>query len=259
MRRLLACAVLALSAQPAFAQGAWTGRARVSFSGGVQVDTTRLSESITLTKNVELAPISAEMPKAAAPFIDGGVAVRLAGNIGVGLSISYLTNKDDADVTADIPHPFFFNRQRSISGQATDVQHNELATHLDLVYLVVSPRIDLALSGGASFFSVEQDFVSDVVYADVYPYDTASFVRAELTREKESKTGYNVGADVTWKLTPRWGIGGLLRFSRARIPFTIGDLDLGTITAGGLQAGAGIRVIFPPRPPRRPPPPRRRP
>ena len=244
MRRLLLLiATLLVAAHPAFAQG-WTGRARVSISGGAQIDTTRLSESITLTKYVEPAPVTAEVPKGALPFVDLGVALRLAGNLGAGVSVSYLTNREEAEVTAQIPHPFYFNQLRPISGTVSGVLHKELATHTNLVYLIASPRIDLMLSGGASFFQVEQGFVSDVLYAEAYPYDAASFLDATLTRERESKVGYNAGADVTWKFSRRLGLGGLIRFSRARVPFAVGELDAGTVKVGGLQAGGGLRLLF---------------
>lgn len=243
MRLSIALALLTCTAAPLMAQS-WDGRARLSLSGGAQVGTNRLSQSTTLTKNVEGTPLTADLSKAAVPFFDAGLAVRLAGNFGAGVAVSYLVNTDAAEVKADIPHPFFFNRPRAITGLAEGVHHSELATHVDAVYVIASSPIDLALFGGASFFRVNQDFVSDVLYAESYPYDTASFVSARLTRANASKIGYNAGADVTWKLGERWGIGGLLRYSRARIPFATAGVDAGTSDVGGLQAGGGLRVMF---------------
>ena len=62
--------------------------------------------------------------------------------------------------------------------------------------------------------------------------------RAEIDRESGSKTGFHGGAGLTWKLGPRWGVGGLLRYSRATVPFA------GRVAAGGLQAAGGLRVLF---------------
>jgi hypothetical protein len=235
--------VLAVGAQPAFAQHAWTGRGRVTLSVGPQMDTARLSESLTLTKYVEPAPVTAELPRAAVPFFDVGVALRLAGNLGAGISVSYVTNTGEAEVTAQIPHPFYFNQVRRITGTVPGVRHDELATHTDLVYLLMFPRIDLMVSGGASLFRVRQAFVSDVIHAEAYPYDAASFVDATLTTESSSAIGYNAGADLTWKLSPRWGVGAMIRLSRARVAFTIAETDA-SAEVGGLQAGGGLRLIF---------------
>lgn len=240
---ILALIALVVGTQPASAQHAWTGRGRVTFSVGPQMDTARLSESLTLTKYVEPAPMTAELPRTAVPFFDAGVALRLAGNLGAGISVSYLTNTGEAEVTAQIPHPFYFNQARRIAGTVPGVRHDELAMHTDLVYLLVSPRIDLMVSGGASLFRVQQTFVSDVTHAEVYPYDAASFVDATLTTESSSKVGYNAGADVTWKFSPRWGLGAMIRFSRARVPFTIAETDA-SAEVGGLQAGGGLRMMF---------------
>jgi hypothetical protein len=254
-RLLLIATLLLVAVQPVFAQRLLE-RVRISVSGGGQIDSTRLSESISLTKYVEPTPVEAEA-KGVLPFVDFGVALPLAGNLGAGVSVSYLTNRGEAEVTAQIPHPFYFDRPRPISGPVSGVRHKELATHINLVYFVPSPDIDLMFSGGASFFQVEQSLVSDIIYAETYPYDTASFVDATLTTARESKLGYNVGADVTWKLSPQWGLGGLFRFSRARVPFTVGALDAGTVTVGGVQAGVGLRLTIQRRSPGRPTPPRR--
>lgn len=235
---------LVCAAQPAFAQDGWAGRARVSINVGAQIDTERLSESITLTKYVEPTPVTAEIPRAAVPFFDIGLAVRVAGNFGAAIAVSYLTNTDDADVRAQIPHPFYFGQPREIAGTASRMKHNEAAAHTNLVYVIASPRIDLMLFGGASFFRVEQSFVSDVIFSEEYPYDTATFMSATVTKTRASKAGYNAGADVTWKLSPRWGVGGLIRFARARVPFGVDDHDFGRVDVGGLQAGAGVRLLF---------------
>lgn len=241
---LVLITALVVVARPALAQDRWAGRARVSLNFGSQIQTERLSESLTLTKYLEPAPIIAEMPKAALPFVDIGLAIRLAGNLGAAVAFSYLTNMDDANVRADIPHPFYFGQPRAIAGTAARLRHREAAAHTNLVYVIASPRIDLMLFGGSSFFTVEQSFVSDVIFSEAYPYDTAAFASATLRRERESKVGYNVGADVTWKASSRWGVGGLLRFARARMPFTVEGHDIGRVDVGGLQASGGLRLLF---------------
>lgn len=237
-------AVCLLAAQPALAQDQWTGRFRVAISGGAQADTVRLAQQTTLQVNLEPAPVWAGLPNAAVPFFDAGLTVRLGGNLGASLALSYLSKGGTADVTAAIPHPFYFGRPRTIEGRSAGVSHAELGTHAGLTYLIVSRRIDLALSGGATFFKLDQSLVSDVDYTESFPYDTAAFSRATLELVSASKTGYHAGADVAWKLSPRWGVGGLLRFSRARVPLTLEGEDAGTVPLGGLQAGGGVRVMF---------------
>ena len=235
---LLVAAFAVLAGHPVGAQGTWTGRIRGGFNVGIQADTAGLSQSFTLTKNVEPAPIAAELAPAGVLLVDGGIVVRVAGNLGAGVSFSSSNHTADAEVTASIPHPFFFNRPRAITG-VESVEHKEFATNVSGVYVVVSRRMDVGVSGGLSFFRVEKDFVTDVTFTESFPYDSATFVRAELNRERVSKTGFHLGADLTWKLGSSWGIGGLVRYSKASAPFSGGALDV-----GGLQAGGGIRVMY---------------
>jgi hypothetical protein len=244
MRALLVAVSLLAGVSPALAQSAWTDRVRVSVNAGPQADTTLLSESVVLRKYVEAAPVTARTPSAMVPFFDLGVAVRLAGSFGVGVAYSVVNDKGTADIAADIPHPFYFDRRRAIAGQAAGVRHAEKAAHVDAVYLVAWPRLDLALMGGASYIQVEQDFVTDVAFVESFPYDTAAFLSATLVRASASKAGYNAGVDLTWKFSPAWGVGGLVRFSRARVPLGADGLDFGKVDAGGLQAGAGLRLMF---------------
>jgi hypothetical protein len=177
-------------------------------------------------------------------FFDGGVDLRLSGNVGFGLAVSRLTQTRDAEVRADIPHPFHFDTRRPIAGFVSGVHHDETVLHANLVYVVGTPHLDLALSGGASFFRVEQDVVSDISYLEEYPYDSASFSSARLVRANGSKVGYNVAADITWKVSPRWGVGGLVRFTEVQVPLEAEDVDYGKHDAGGLQVGAGLRLMF---------------
>ncbi len=244
MRPSLTCVMFLLAAGPAAAQTEWEGRVRVGLNGGGQLDTTRLNESITLTKNVEPAPLTASQPNKTMPLFDADVTFRLKGNLGAGVSMSVLSGKADAVVSAQIPHPFFFNQPRTVTGRASNVTHREVATHTDLVYVIVSEGIDLALSAGASFFRVDQDLVSDITYTETYPYDTATFSNAPTTRVTVTKVGYNLGADATWKLSPLWGVGGLVRFARARVPLSVNGLGAGTVNAGGLELGGGLRLMF---------------
>jgi hypothetical protein len=243
MRWVLLLALLA-GADSAEAQGtnARVDRVRAGFTLGLQADTTPLSQASMLTEYVEPTPVVAASAARAMPWFDTGVTVTVVGRLGIAVSVSYLSHTSTARVEADIPHPFFFNRRRAISGQVDDVRHGELATHLDAVYLLPWRRLDVALSGGASVLRVEQSFVSDVDYAESYPYDAAGFRAATLTTQTRNATGYNAGVDVTWKVSPMWGVGALVRYTGATIPFATTAIDFGSHRAGGLQVGAGVRV-----------------
>ena len=241
MRPLLGAVLVVAVSQPALAQDE---KVLVSVNYGVQLGTERLDESFTIVKHVEDTPVTAALEDQALPFFDIGATVRIAGALGANVALSYISNSDAASVTADIPHPFYFDRPRRISGEAANVRRKEMALHANVAYIGSTPSVAAVIFGGASFFSVDQDFVTDVVFRETFPFDTATFVEARLTRASESKVGFNVGADVTWKLGEHWGVGGLVRFSRASIPFTADGIDFGSVDVGGTQVGGGLRLAF---------------
>jgi len=243
-RSIFALGVLVLVAVPVSAQTAWGPRNRVSFNVGAQFETERLLQSFSLDEYLEPAPVTARLPKKTLASFDGGVATNLYGPIGAGLAVSYTSNRDDGAVRAGFPHPFYFEQLRDVSG-AVGVQHTELVTHLNLVYLVTSQSLDFSLSAGPSVFKIDQDLVVDVDYVEEYPYDVATFSSATTERAKQTKVGYNVTADVTWKASRHWGLGLLARFSRAKVAYsTAGGGDVSEMEVGGFQAAGGIRLMY---------------
>ena len=243
-RTVVALGLLACVAVPASAQTAWGLRNRISLSVGGQLQTERLSQSFSLDEYVEPAPVRADLPKKTIASFDGGVATNLYGPIGVGFAVSYLNNRGDASVGAALPHPFYFDRRREISGRAR-VQHSELVAHLNLVYLVTSPKLELLVSAGPSIFRTDQDLVVDVDYIEAYPYDVATFSSAIIEQARRTKVGYNVTADVTWKASRNWGLGVLVRFARAHVEYPgIGQSGVIKTAVGGVQAAGGIRLMY---------------
>lgn len=246
-RRVLALVgLLTLSWSPAQAQPAWPGRVRIGLNVGSQLEAQALAESLTVEKHVESAPIAVGTPQESFPIYEAAFAVRLARDVGFGfgVAVSYLSKSTAAQIAADIPHPFYFEQPRAITGTA-GLRRTELATHFNAVFVQAWPRLELMVSGGPSIFSVDHDLVSDVFFSEEYPFDTAQFTSATVFKGQESRIGYNVAADVTWRLGRSWGVGALVRFSRARVPFETPDgVEVAKLDAGGLQAGGGLRLMF---------------
>jgi len=253
---LLATAVLLLLAPAAHAQAprpepqagpapARTAAPRglVSINGGLQSPSRTFSDSFTFEVNVEDASVRTEYEVESGPFFDGGFSVRLFGPIGAGVAFSRFSRTGPATVSGTIPHPFFFDRGREISGE-TDVKRNETAIHAQLVAFVpAGERVLLVFSAGPSFFTVEQGLVTGVTFAESYPFDEASFRSATVRLEREEKIGFNAGADVTIRLGGSFGLGGMVRYAATTVDFRIDDRTL-SLEAGGLQAGGGIRILF---------------
>ena len=230
----------------AHAQTAWTDHARVSINFGIeQPAATTFSATTTTTVYRETASINTAYSPMKGKFFDGGVLVRVKRGFGAGVAVSAFSGSDAASITGSIPHPFFFNTPRSIGGTTSPLERSETAVHVLAGYVIVSGRLDVAISGGPSFFNVSQELVADATYAEAYPYDTTAFSSATTTKVSLSKLGFNVGADVGVKLSKNVGVGGLIRYSRASMTFPLTNTAGGvSVDVGGVQAGGGVRFFF---------------
>jgi hypothetical protein len=247
MRRVITsafvAALLVVNVRAAGAQ--WLDRARISINVGTQPFSTTFTSETSSTVYAETSTLNAAYTVPSAPFLDGGLIVRLKGNFGVGFALSSYAKSEDASVAGSIPHPFFFNTFRNISGTAGSLQRRELAAHIQAAYVIPSSRFDVVLSGGPTFFDVSQDLVSSVTFTDTYPYDTATFGSASTTRATGTKVGYNVGVDVGLTLARNFGVGVLFRFSRAALTLPLAGSSSGVaVDAGGPQVAGGLRFYF---------------
>ena len=226
----------------AMAQARPAPRFRAAINLGVQASDTTLSQSFSTTKNFEATPIVVSASLKRGVWFDAGVLVRLAGRVGVAASVSNLSRTESADVTARLPHPFFFNQPRSVAG-AAPLRHRETALHFQGSVLVRSSRrFDITVTGGPSIFSVAQNLVTDVTYTEEYPFDVAAFASAASTRVTRTVSGFNAGADATWRLSPRFGVGALVRYTRASTTLAVSQENSTNLDVGGIQVGGGLRL-----------------
>jgi hypothetical protein len=176
--------------------------------------------------------------------LDVGGGVRIWRELEVGAAVTKMSQSRDGAVSASIPHPFFFNAFRDVSGTTAAVPREELVVHGDVTWEIAMSRdSQIAVFGGPSYFRVTQGLVTAVTVNDVYPFDTATFTGATTTESAESRLGFNVGVDFTTLFTKTVGVGVLARYSRASLQFPVNGSNL-TVQAGGLQVGAGVRLRF---------------
>ena len=237
---VIAAGILA-SAQAATAQTApWRDRGYLHLSGAFQPSAT-FSNTVNPVDFAEPSVVDTSYKTGLIPGIDAGGGVRVWRNLALGIDVSWSSTASAGAVSAQVPHPFFFNRPRAVSGDAAGLSHDETALHLQALWMMpIRRRWQLALAGGPSWFSVAQDVVSDVTFTQTYPYDTASFAHATTVHRSGSRIGFNAGADVTYRLRPHVGIGAGLMFSRASIPLD----DTLTVDAGGVRLSGGLRFRF---------------
>jgi hypothetical protein len=220
-------------------------RGRVSINGGLQPSTGSVQETVKSTIYLEPFVVTPTYRIKTAPQFDGGFAMRVAGNLGVGVAMSFFSKKNAADISAQIPHPFFYST-RLVSGAANDLQRNEVNTHIQAVYVVPSRgKTSIALMGGPSFFHVKQDLVTSISYNETYPYDTASFGNASTIPVAKNGVGFNAGVDIALRVSRNMGVGGIVRFSRAGLELAVPNgVGNQSVNVGGVHVGGGVRFFF---------------
>jgi hypothetical protein len=234
--------MLTLPSMAAHAQsGSWTDRAYVNINGWYQPASPSFSNTVRPIDFVEASVVDTSYKMRSIAGFDAGGAVRLWRNLAVGLDVSRFSKDSSGSVSAQVPHPFFFNRLRPVSGDASGLTRDETAVHLQALWMLpLRDKWQLALAAGPSWFSVGQDVVTDVTVSQTYPYDTATFATATSAHRSHSKVGFNAGADLRYLLRRHVGLGVEVTFSHASVPLD----DTLTVDSGGAHVGGGIRFRF---------------
>lgn len=174
-----------------------------------------------------------------------GAQFRFAGPFAIGATVQRFDNDREASYTASLPHPFFFDRFRELSGAASGLTHEELAVHLDVAITKTWGPLTVDAFGGPSWFRTKTEVLVDVVYDEVFPYDEV-FLRGVEGRVLASEPiGFNVGARATFRVASIFGVDFGVRYSEAHTKLFVEEGREIGLDAGGLSVGAGLRFLFP--------------
>lgn len=241
------CAAVLASAGTAAAQG-WnwgdSDHGFVSLNGIYQPTAVTFSSASPLDVNRETGTVRTDHRIAPGPALDVTAGGRVYKSFGIGYAVTYAQQTETGSITADVPHPFYFNQFRVVTGQ-NGLKSQNIGLHLSAMYFVpASSSVQVVVFGGPSFFITHQEMVSAIDVSDSYPFDTAQFVSATVVREDASHLGYNAGVDVAKFFTKSVGIGGLVRYTRAKLDIPAPNGGTASENAGGVQAGVGVRLRF---------------
>jgi hypothetical protein len=242
---LLALVVPAAATAQSTSGGPAGGHIFFSVNGlGQAGDGEIIDQSGSLTVYGESATLTATqgVPLAAGVFDFGG-GVR-SDRFGVGVSFTASKTDTNGLAFAAIPHPFLFNRPRTVSSSIEGLEHSERVVHLQAYYFApIHEKAEIGLFVGPSFYSVDQDYVTGLEsFTESSNFETVSVSLGRATAS-DSQIGYNIGAEVTYRFTPNVGAAALLRFTRASPEFDFGGQPV-TMNVGDMQFGGGLRLRF---------------
>ena len=166
-RSLVFCLCALTGVLAAGSASAQEGRIGASVNFGVQGGSGDFTQRLTPTIYDETAAIDIAQNYESGPLFDIGGSFLIFGNIGAGLSFSRTAGDGVAAVAAQIPDPLFFDRLRGASASVDGLDHKENAVHLNVFYrFAATPKIDVAVGVGPTFFSVKQELINDVAVSE---------------------------------------------------------------------------------------------
>lgn len=232
------CSVRA-TAQP------WSDHARVSLNASIQQPASTFSATAHVPVYEGTSTLTSTYTVPAGASFDGNVILRAAGAFGIELGVSSFRKSETASISGTIPHPTLGNPARPIGGTSGSLERTEIVGYIDAAYVMTAGAVDLAVSAGPSFFTVNQDLVSNVIFAESPSFDRVTLTGASLSNAGATKLGFNAGVDVGIKLSKNIGVGGMMRYSRASMVFPLANAASGvSADAGGAHIGGGVRVYF---------------
>ena len=218
-------------------------RVFIDVNGGYRFGTLTFGETHTDLYFTENKSWTADYEVKSAPTFDVGGGVRVWRNLVASVAYSQFRDTRAASVIGEIPHPFFFDQNRSISGISEPLKHEEQTIHVSALWSVPMSRgLELGVFGGPSFLAVKRSFVGNVVFDDIYPFETATFTRAIVQDVKQNTVGFNAGADVAWLFSRHVGVGATVRYVRASTDFAAPAGGSVSVNLGGVQTTAGLRI-----------------
>jgi hypothetical protein len=228
-----------------FAQTPVGSRGFVVVNGGYQLTANDFEDATTFRANAEDGRLTTDYEVKGGPAFDVAGGARVWRQLAVSVGVARFSRSTPSAVSGTIPHPFFFNRLRSVDGEAAGLTREELAVHMQARVIVpVGARVQLMGFGGPSLFRVTQGVVRDITWTESYPYDVAAFGQAQTTNASGSKLGFNAGADVAFFFTERIGVGATVQVATATVQLSAAAGNARDMKVGGTKAGGGLRLRF---------------
>jgi hypothetical protein len=222
-------------------------RGYVWLSATYQDKSTAFETTTTFAQNGGTGTIATRYDGVKPLAADVAIGQRLWGGLGYQIAGTWAGQITDAAVTASVPSLLPGASPRAVSGRATQIHRQELALHVDASIAFPtqrSSRAQVVVFAGPSLFRVKQDLVTGVNVNEAPPFDTATFASAAVVESTKQHVGFNGGVEASVRVYKALGVGALVRFSRADVPFSpTPDVDI-TIRAGDLQVGGGLHFRF---------------
>jgi hypothetical protein len=175
------------------------------------------------------------------PGFEFGGGTWITSRISVGALLTHRQFSQPVDISAQIPHPLYFNQPRTLTGHST-ANRAETAIHAQVGASAFSGRhLQVVVAGGPSFSWVQQDLLDQLSYTDTYPFDTVTFTGSTMSTESAHGFGGNVEVTGLVPLSRGAAVQVSGRYVFANVSFAAAGVP---DVKGEGQLGIGIRFRF---------------
>jgi hypothetical protein len=210
----------------------------VNFGVGIQGGSQELHTSTGLRIYEEDFALQSTRHVEGGLVLDLSAGYRVWRKLSIGAGFTMAGKETNITAFAGVPDPLFHERPREVSAVFEGANHSEVGIHLMGVWPVwAGGKLDVAVSGGPTYFLVSTSVPTDVAVTE--PSPTLSSLT--LDDVDANGVGLNVGVDVSYMLTSRFGAGAMFRYTYGQVEIP-GVTE--KLTVGGPQGTVGLRVRF---------------
>lgn len=216
----------------------WTDNAFVTVNFGGQAPSRTLNTTTSPDIYGEPASFVTSQDVGGGAFFDIAGGYKIWHNLAVGIGVTHVGSKADLAVNASIPDPLVFDQPRLVTTSVADAKHSQTGINLTGTWVMpITDKIDIGYQFGPTIFLVSQDVPGVPTISEPGPTITS----LPLASVDKTTVGIHFGVDVSYMITPRYGVGGIARYTWGSADLTGADAS---VTLGGFQIGAGVRVRF---------------
>jgi hypothetical protein len=194
------------------------------------------------TEFAEEGRIDADYARETGPGFELGLEYALGRHFGLAASFNLVSRAVSSTYTASLPHPLFLAQPRQAAGSADGLSYQERAFHFDLLFRSEQGRLRYAAFAGPSHVRVESDLLEPPQYRHAYPFDAVEVTAVPRASSRAGAFGFNVGAEVDYRIGTRLGAALLVRYHQVRSELPQTTEDVVKVDAGGLQVGLGLSI-----------------
>jgi hypothetical protein len=219
-------------------------KVHIFVSGLYNPQTFTFTDSRSTPMYEEEATFQGNWTSSTGPAFGLGGTYRILSSLSVGVGFEVLSSDATESFQASLPHPLYFDSDRSIEGGPTSLSYKENAAHFLVSYTRAVGKFVVAISGGPSYFMTKMEVIDTYTHSESYPFDEVTLGSVQLSTFDANGLGFNVGGWIGFRIVDALAVGVDMRFSQAKPKFTTSAGNEVEVTAGGARVGAGVRILF---------------